>query len=1064
MSFQGDVAGIGLGELLQGLSRGERNGVLTLSGPKLSAAVGVRRGQLYLMAGPDEDDGVWRDRAVRAFAEDQDPQMESSRRATIARAARLETIYQMLEAGNLHFRFEPGPLPPPPSAGVKGTGALKTITIEGSGGAQEFDLEDDSQWGPGMPVEYLLLEHARISDELRLGAGGQLCGEDIVRALDPERHAPEVRDFLEQCDGVSTLLEIADRLGWPLSKARGVIGEYLQAGHVRIAVPRELLAAAQREMELGRAGRAATRLTGWLRRSPPGHMSLQDAQLLLGEWDRGRLQRVLPLLEPRVARTLLRKLDHLQSDRRPARERWKALAEANRQDEVALLHEVALRLSSNTEPDSRTFNDLLRLAHSFQQRGLERRTRMLLRLCASHLPERAPLRIDLGRRMLDAGLLQEGSRWLLNTARELLDEGDGETAMNPIRAVLRAIPDHGEARALLEKAREVQAKRKRRRFNVTIGLAAGLVLSLAALVKFQSYREVQRWVRDLEGQSPADALLRLDEQFHGSPPARIAELRARLLERKNSEERSAFEEWSERYREAEEACKFGDPSLGLSKALDLPGPPPAATAATPDASDLLGLLASRLGQKAKELDLPVDAPLEALNEEERLSDLLGELLVQLASSRPRPEASSFQFRVQELREEILARRETRALEREKLMAQQKAKDQDILLATARAHAQAGDLERSLGAYERLLATDQSLAQIGELQKEIAGVRAHFEALKEALRLAEAGDHAGARDALDGVCPRPVEHLLPYRVESVPAGARVSLSDGRVRTAPFQSKSGFGERVKLVFSLPGYQERTLELQEPRNLRVFLHRFPERVWASPARVEAAPVPAGDDHVVCDRRGRVARIDSQNRVKWEVELKTLGGIARTPAFLPSKSAWLLVVSEDGQVWFVQSQTGELEGPRDIGSPPAVGPVLTRSGVSVQFADGRVGVWSDRLEPLFYQADSLVGREIGRDALLPGNLSILRRGVGSGNELTCPWNGWGTRVRADDYQVASPDGRGFTAERKGEWTFVAWEAPKALAPHGRLWVSDEGGLRSYLPDPEQMVYLGGGDAPRSR
>jgi hypothetical protein len=26
------------------------------------------------------------------------------------------------------------------------------------------------------------------------------------------------------------------------------------------------------------------------------------------------------------------------------------------------------------------------------------------------------------------------------------------------------------------------------------------------------------------------------------------------------------------------------------------------------------------------------------------------------------------------------------------------------------------------------------------------------------------------------------------------------------------------------------------------------------------------------------------------------------------------------------------------------------------------------------------------------------------------------------------------------GDWVFVAWEAPKALIPHGRLWVSDAG------------------------
>src|SRR5688572_24102923 len=122
MSFQGDVAGIGLGELLQGLARGERNGILTLSGPSLNATVGLRRGQLFLLPGPEEDDNLWRERCTRAFAEDPDGNLEPSRRATIARAQRLETFYQMMEAANLHFRFDPGELPPPPSS-VLGPGA-----------------------------------------------------------------------------------------------------------------------------------------------------------------------------------------------------------------------------------------------------------------------------------------------------------------------------------------------------------------------------------------------------------------------------------------------------------------------------------------------------------------------------------------------------------------------------------------------------------------------------------------------------------------------------------------------------------------------------------------------------------------------------------------------------------------------------------------------------------------------------------------------------------------------------------------------------------------------------
>ena len=34
------------------------------------------------------------------------------------------------------------------------------------------------------------------------------------------------------------------------------------------------------------------------------------------------------------------------------------------------------------------------------------------------------------------------------------------------------------------------------------------------------------------------------------------------------------------------------------------------------------------------------------------------------------------------------------------------------------------------------------------------------------------------------------------------------------------------------------------------------------------------------------------------------------------------------------------------------------------------------------------------------------------------------------------------FTARREGAWSFVAWEAPNALVPDGRLWVSDGGAL----------------------
>jgi hypothetical protein len=276
----------------------------------------------------------------------------------------------------------------------------------------------------------------------------------------------------------------------------------------------------------------------------------------------------------------------------------------------------------------------------------------------------------------------------------------------------------------------------------------------------------------------------------------------------------------------------------------------------------------------------------------------------------------------------------------------------------------------------------------------------------------------------------------------------------VRTAPFTLKSAIGEHVKLTFELEGYLPRTLELARPEDLEVALHQFPERRWTSPGRIDAGPIPSGDDHIVCDRHGRIARLGADSRTKWELTLETLGGIARTPVFLPNKSGWLLVISEDGQAWLIQAQTGAVEGPREIGNVPVVGPELTRSGVSVQFKDGRVAVWTDQLEPIFYQADALLdGGPLAAKNRIAPEVQLLRRSADTGDEFVAARTGWKVSVAEGEYRVVAPDGRGFSAERKGEWSFVAWEAPKALVPLGRLWVSDAAGLRSYLPDPARNV-----------
>jgi hypothetical protein len=167
------------------------------------------------------------------------------------------------------------------------------------------------------------------------------------------------------------------------------------------------------------------------------------------------------------------------------------------------------------------------------------------------------------------------------------------------------------------------------------------------------------------------------------------------------------------------------------------------------------------------------------------------------------------------------------------------------------------------------------------------------------------------------------------------------------------------------------------------------------------------------------------------------------------------MLFLSEDGLAFLINAGNGEVQGPRDVGSPPTDGPTLTRGGVTASFADGRIAVWTSALEPSFYSADGMLTRRGAPEEREGPNstLAVLRRSARSGSELVSPWTSWRVSIRQDEFLVLAPDGRGFSAAREGDWMFVAWESPKALLSQGRLWVSDDRGLRSYEPPPSDKL-----------
>src|SRR6185369_13148000 len=98
MSFQGDVGGIGLADLLQSLARG-REGILTLNGRDgLRSTLGVQHGLLHLLPDQDEDPEIWRNRVRQAWVKDPDYRIDSLRMTEIARAQRIENLYRLLDS------------------------------------------------------------------------------------------------------------------------------------------------------------------------------------------------------------------------------------------------------------------------------------------------------------------------------------------------------------------------------------------------------------------------------------------------------------------------------------------------------------------------------------------------------------------------------------------------------------------------------------------------------------------------------------------------------------------------------------------------------------------------------------------------------------------------------------------------------------------------------------------------------------------------------------------------------------------------------------------------------
>lgn len=1038
MSFQGDVAGIGLGELLQSLARGGQDGVLRLFGEHLSCSLGIRGGLLFLLPGSDEDGEELRLRCQRAWEDDPDPQFEDKRREDIANASRLETLYDLILSSNVHFRFEPGPVPIPEVA-------------------DDYAGSTSPQWSRGLSVEYVLLEHARLTDE-SMDGGNRLGPWDVPRILDFNKASVESHAFVEHCTGRNTLRELSDRMGWTLLQTCVVVHDHVQQGTLRMSEPRELLVASQHELTQRRYVRARDRLTAWVLKSAPGPPYAGDADLILAEWEEGGIKEVLGEMKEPVARALLRKLDLADPDHGNSVARWEVLRQAHRRDNITALHLAAFKLS-DVQQQGAAINDFTRLIRSLEEEGKSTRARTLMRMATAEVPVNEKVRVDLATQMLELGMTDEGVEWLLAVARELLAKKRGERAAAPLREVLREFPEHEEAKQLLFESKQQGVRRRKRKVHMMVGMATAGVLSVAALVGLRAQRETERKLEEVTDlmSDPARALATLSLNFPADKTPRINELRESLEIRLKDKEDQQRSDWIARYDSILTECRDGDPLLGLESVLDLENPPQLIGnyPPFPAKSEILNVLGNRLAQLAEEVHPPLDATEEELLAETRLVGLLETVHGRTAEKNDgTKDMKDFGYRVSEIYEDLKERRATAKVDRREAARRSIEEQQDLLLASARAHAANGDMERAVRAFDELAELEGSEELIPLLAEEINKVKTQREALRAAEELAELGDHEAAFRALEGAFEHPDDFALPWTVESNPPGATVEFVDGSLLTAPFSTESRRGEAVELTFSLIGHEDQSITVLEPYDLDVHMHLLPERAWGAGHKVSSAPVPVGEDHIVADRFGRLGRLRADGEMLWQHELPTLSGIARTPVFLPESPGQLLVISEDGEAWLVDAANGLVQGPWPSHSPPLEGPIQTRHGVSVRFADGRVALWRTQLEPIIYEAistylESTGSREWNSKAdTIPSSLSVHRRGPDTGPRAVSPFADWSVEVRDFEYRVRY-DGTesGFTVSRRGDWSYMAWEAPNVFIPDGRLWISDESGLRSFLP-----------------
>ncbi len=1050
MSFQGDVRGIGLAELLQGLARGRKEGVLTLtSRGGFRSVLGMEEGKAWLLPDPEEDQDVWRMRARNAWADDPTFSVNAERMQHVVQAARLETMYALLDGGGVHFRFDPGAIPD------------RTTRLEEEGhSTTEIHCRPTA-------VEFLLLEYARIADEMELAGHPKLISSDIVPCI---QHTDELGGLpptlVQQIDGNSAILEISDRLGWPVRQTQLAIMTGIGSGGLRIAHPIEVLRLALHELQRKQFARAASRLSLWCRVGTPGPLVAEDAEALANEWLAGRLTSSLRAMEMRHVRCLLRRLDASLNSMSHAVVHWTEAHRIKASDRIVRLRLMAMRLRDEGEGSGLDVREVLDLARELREHGSPVRSGPALAIAAHLQPASVPQRLELGMGLVQAGRNEEAGPWVVSACTDMLAQGHADRILGPLRTLIESDPRNRDARELLTRAKRQSTRSKKLRRHVIIAGSVAVMMGGGAIVKVKIDEKRNDQISDIRAMlaQPEAGLAQLDLHFSEDTSIDVGDLRRELEDRLRSEELAKRAAWLDEYHAAQMEAQEGDVLVALELVRGLPTPPRLrlVNQAWPASMDILMAIPARLREEVLAQGHPTRQSTQSIAFEDTIrarAQAVGDALNEDEATKP--SFQEFRDSLDEIKELVISRAKERSevefeTERKGVLA-----ENDRLLKLAHDAVERNEYERALRHYEEILENDPTGKVRRVLREEIAVVREKRDAVADARKAAAKGDHAKALAILNETFDETVHVMLPFEIKTTPSGVAVTIQrkgdeTSVVRETPFPIEGTFSDEWTLTFRLEDFDTRTIEVSGPQNIDLFLSRTPEIAFGTSGRVDAVPAPLGDgttgEYIVCDRNGTLTRVAWDGTVRWRQDIKTVSGIARCPVPMPERGGHMLFLTETGAVWLIDPKDGHVEGPWELDEPPVFGPVVVGNEVHAQLRSGSLARWRTSLRPTIEAPGGASTLDASLRNGFQGLFSLLRpNGTPNPSIRTqAPGgSGWTVKVEEERYVVFQDGAEDtpFTVARTGDWRYVGWETPASTDQLPVLWISDQSGLRAFLP-----------------